>query len=111
MSVSMISIATCQPSEQSLSFFFESFNRRSFFRCARFRADREINHCMFTKDNKFLLMAIKGVKGLFQACLYQPHHVGEQQQHKTSEDLLFAEITKKPDLFGEAAELSVQGAY
>ena len=27
------------------------------------------------------------------------------------EDLLFAEITKKPDLFGEAAELSVQGAY
>ena len=57
-------------------------------------------------------MAIKGVKGLFQACLYQPDHVGEQQQqYKTCEDLLFAEITKKPDLFGEAAELSVQGAY
>ena len=66
---------------------------------------------MFNRDNKFLLMAIKNVKGLFQACLYEQEHSSGQKQlgDKTVEDVFIAEMAKKPNLFGKPAEFSVKG--
>ena len=49
-------------------------------------------------------MAVKNVKGLFQACLNQREHIADQiEASKTLEDVFMAEITKEPDLFGEPA--------
>ena len=55
-------------------------------------------------------MGIKNVKGLFQACLYQPGQVKSRKQKEdiTIEDAFIAEIAKKPDLFGKPAEFSLK---
>ena len=57
-----------------------------------------------------MLLAIKNVQGLFQACLCQRQHIEEQKRSKnqTVEDALLADVAKNPDLFGKPVELTVQ---
>ncbi len=55
-------------------------------------------------------MAIKKVKGIFQTCLYQRHHIQDQERmrDRTVEDALLAEVAKQRDLFGKPAEFKAQ---
>ena len=78
-------------------------------RFAKFRADGEISQCAFNNGNTFLVMAVKNVKGLFQACLNQREYITDQiEENKTLEDVFMSEITKEPDLFGEPAAFEAQ---
>ena len=55
------------------------------------------------------MMAVKNVKGLFQACLNLREHITDQmEENETLEDLFMKEITKEPDLFGEPAAFQAQ---
>ena len=54
-------------------------------------------------------MAVKNVKGLFQACLNLTEHIADHmQENETVEDVFMKEITKEPDLFGEPAAFQAQ---